>query len=160
VCDACLRAKAYQLPYPVSSSHSSSTLALIFSDVWGSTIDSFGRNKYYVSFIDNFSKFTWIYLLRKKSKCLSIFMNFSSLLNASLIGNYCNPIWLGWWVHQIEFLFCNVGISHLVSCPHLHQQNGTVERKHQHIIEMGLALLATFTMPLKYWNDVTPLVSL
>jgi hypothetical protein len=39
------------------------SLQLVFSDVWGSTIDSFGNKKYYVSFIDDYSKFTWLYLL-------------------------------------------------------------------------------------------------
>jgi histone deacetylase 1/2 len=33
-------------------------------------------------------------------------------------------------------------------------KNGSVERKHCHIVEFGLALLANAYMPLKYWNDV------
>jgi hypothetical protein len=40
-----------------------------------------------------------------------------------------------------------------VSCPHTHQQNSAVERKHRHIVKMGLALLAHASMPLKYWDD-------
>jgi hypothetical protein len=35
----------------------------------------------------------------------------------------------------------------------MHQQNGDVERKHHHIVEMGLALLAHASMPLKYWDE-------
>jgi hypothetical protein len=58
VCDACACAKAHQLPYFLSSSSSSAPLELIFSDVWGTAIDSFGRKKYYVSFIDDCNKFT------------------------------------------------------------------------------------------------------
>jgi hypothetical protein len=46
-----------------------------------------------------------------------------------------------------------VGISHLVSCPHAHQQNGPAERKHRHIVEVGLSLLAYASMPLKYWDE-------
>jgi hypothetical protein len=37
--------------------------------------------------------------------------------------------------------------------PHAHQQNGMAERKHQHIVEVGLALLANASMPLKYWDQ-------
>jgi hypothetical protein len=33
-------------------------LELIHSDVWGPMIQSFGHKKYYVSFINNYSKFT------------------------------------------------------------------------------------------------------
>jgi hypothetical protein len=68
VCDACLCAKAHQLPYKLSISRSTTPLQLVFSDVWGPAIDSFGNKKYYISFIDDYSKFTWIYLLRCKSE--------------------------------------------------------------------------------------------
>jgi histone deacetylase 1/2 len=40
-----------------------------------------------------------------------------------------------------------------ISCPHTHQQNGSVERKHRHIVETGLALLANSSMPVKFWDD-------
>jgi histone deacetylase 1/2 len=40
-----------------------------------------------------------------------------------------------------------------VSCPHAHQQNGAAERKHRHIVEVGLALLAHASMPLKFWDQ-------
>jgi hypothetical protein len=57
ICDACLLAKAHQLPYPISTSRSTAPLELIFSDAWGLAIDSFRHKKYYVSFIDDYSKF-------------------------------------------------------------------------------------------------------
>jgi hypothetical protein len=66
VCDACQMAKSHQLLYPKCTSVSTSPLELVFSDVWGPASESFGRYKYYVSFIDDYSKFTWIYLLKKK----------------------------------------------------------------------------------------------
>jgi hypothetical protein len=56
VCDACQKAKSHQLPYPTSTSTSSHPLELVFSDVWGPAPESAGRSKYYVSFIDDFSK--------------------------------------------------------------------------------------------------------
>jgi hypothetical protein len=65
VCDACQMAKSHQLPYPKSTSVSTSPLELIFSDVWGPVSDSFSQFKYYVSFTDDYSKFTWIYLWSK-----------------------------------------------------------------------------------------------
>jgi hypothetical protein len=40
-----------------------------------------------------------------------------------------------------------------VSCPHAHQQNGSAERKHRHIVEVGLSLLAHASMPLKFWDE-------
>jgi hypothetical protein len=43
---------------------------------------------------------------------------------------------------KINGFFQKVVITHHVSCPHAHQQNGSAERKHYHIVEVGLALLA------------------
>jgi hypothetical protein len=80
VCDACQQAKSHQLLYSVSTSKSSAPLELIFSDVCGPAIDSFGRKKYYVSFIDDYSKFTWIYLLRYKSEVFKYFQEFQTLV--------------------------------------------------------------------------------
>jgi hypothetical protein len=66
ICDACQQAKSHQLPFPKSISVSKAPLERMFSDVWGSAPTSVGKNTYYVSFIDDFSKFTWVYLLKHK----------------------------------------------------------------------------------------------
>jgi hypothetical protein len=60
VCDACQQGKSHQLPYPTSTSVSNEPLNLVFSDVWGPAPTSVGRFNYYLSFIDDYSKFTWI----------------------------------------------------------------------------------------------------
>jgi hypothetical protein len=59
------------------------------------------------------------------------------------------------WGGEYERLnsFTKIGISHQVSCPHTHQQNGSAERKYRHIVEVGLSLLARAHMPLKFWDE-------
>jgi histone deacetylase 1/2 len=54
---------------------------------------------------------------------------------------------------KLNSFFQQVGISHLVSYPYAHQQNGPAEHKHRHIVEVGLSLLAYASMPLKYWDE-------
>jgi hypothetical protein len=51
---------------------------------------------------------------------------------------------------KLHPLFTQIGISHHVSCLYAHQQNGLAERKHCHVIEIGLSLLVHASMPLKY----------
>jgi hypothetical protein len=53
---------------------------------------------------------------------------------------------------HLNTFFQNIGILHHVSCPHAHQQNGAAERKHQHIVEVGLTLFVQASMPLKFWD--------
>lgn len=44
-----------------------------------------------------------------------------------------------------------LGIHFQHPCPHIHSQNGRIERKHQHIVNTGLTLLAQANLPLKFW---------
>jgi len=154
VCDSCQRGKSHQLPYPKSTSVSTSPLELIFSDVWGPTPTSVGRFNYYVSFIDDYSKFTWIYLLRDKSEVFQCFRDFQNLVERQFDKKICamQTDWGGEY-KSLNSFFKRVGIHHLVSCPHAHQQNGAAERKHRHIVEMGITLLAHSSMPLKFWDE-------
>jgi hypothetical protein len=55
-------------------------LELVFSDVWGPAPESVGRKKYYVSFIDDFSKFVWIYTPKHKSDVFGKFHEFQPLV--------------------------------------------------------------------------------
>jgi histone deacetylase 1/2 len=154
VCDSCQKAKSHQLPYPISTSVSTVPLQLIFSDVWGPAPTSVGRHNYYVSFIDDYSKFTWIYLLKHKSDVLAAFINFQKLVERKF-DRKIRTIQSDGGGEYIKFnsLCQTQGISHLMSCPHAHQQNGVAERKHRHIVEVGLALLAHTGMPLKFWDE-------
>lgn len=56
----------------------SSPLGLMYLDVWLPAHTSVGGHKYCVSFIDDFGKFTWLYLLKKKSDVARIFIQFQT----------------------------------------------------------------------------------
>ena len=44
-------------------------------------------------------------------------------------------------------------IQHRVSCTYTPQQNGIAERKHIHLIELGLAMMFQSHLPLQYWVE-------
>ncbi|KAG8503713.1 hypothetical protein CXB51_001715 [Gossypium anomalum] len=46
-----------------------------------------------------------------------------------------------------------LGIQHRITCPHTSDQNGVVERKHRHLFDMGLTLLAQASLPLDFWSQ-------
>jgi hypothetical protein len=125
-----------------------------FLDVWGPAIDSFSNKKYYVSFIDDFSKFAWIYLLRHRSEVFHSFKEFQCLVER-MFNHKIISMQIDWGgdFERLNSFFYTIGISHHVSCPHAHQQNGVAEHKHRHIVEMGLSSLANASMSLKYWDQ-------
>lgn len=132
---------------------SSHPLELVFSDVWGPAPDFVGNKKYYVSFIDDYSKFTSVYFLKHKSEVFQKFHEYQALVER-LTGQKIIAMQTNWGgeYEKLHPLFEKIGISYHVSCPHTHQQNGSTERKHHHVIEVGLALLANAYMPLKFWD--------
>ncbi|KAL6326660.1 hypothetical protein AAG906_010834 [Vitis piasezkii] len=58
---------------------------------------------------------------------------------------------LGWRVSSLQSLLQKKGILFRHPCPHVHQQNGKVERKHRSIVEIGLTLLAKSQLPFTFW---------
>lgn len=90
------------------------------------------------TFVDNFLRFTWIYLLRHKSEALQTFVNFKTLVELQL-GIKTKAIQSDWEGEYRRFtgLFISHGIVHINSCPHTHEQNGSAERKHRNIVKMA-----------------------
>jgi len=73
--EACQYGKMHFLPFKTSSSHAKEILELVHTDVWGpAPIISSSGFKYYVHFIDDFSRFTWIYPLKHKSNIAQAFI--------------------------------------------------------------------------------------
>ena len=79
VCQACQFGKQARLPFKKESFKSSYTLQLVHSDVWGPTKEaSIGGNKYYVTFIDDYTRKTWIYFMKNKSDVFYYFKIFKN----------------------------------------------------------------------------------
>jgi histone deacetylase 1/2 len=51
-------------------------LELIYSDVWGPAQTSVSGHNYYVSFIDAYCRFSWLFLLKNKSDVFDVFVQF------------------------------------------------------------------------------------
>jgi len=72
-CESCQLGKHVRSFFPSSTrSQARSPFDVVHSDVWGpSRVTS-----YFVTFIDEFSRCAWIFLLKDRSELLSVFQNF------------------------------------------------------------------------------------
>ena len=54
---------------------------LIHSDVWGSSpITSIGGSRYFVVFVDNYSRYNWVFLMSSRDELLNIYRNFANMV--------------------------------------------------------------------------------
>jgi hypothetical protein len=72
-CKHCVMGKMTQLPFSISTSCTQFPLQLVHSDVWGpAPINSINGHRYYVIFVDDFTRFTWFFSVETQisSSCL------------------------------------------------------------------------------------------
>jgi transposase InsO family protein len=156
VCEPCQLAKSKQLPFPLSSRVSSAPLQLVHTDVWCSPVVSSSGFRYYVIFIDDFSRYSWLYPLHNKSDAFISFKKFKALVEnqfSSRIKNLQSDGGGEFISFQFTSFLETHGIFHRISCPYTAQQNGLAERKHRHVVEMGLSLIAQSGLPQNYWVE-------
>nr|GEY02673.1 Gag-Pol polyprotein [Tanacetum cinerariifolium] len=72
-CEYCVISKQHRLPFKTPNSRSVYVLELVHSDVWQALILSLGGSKYFVSFIDDYSRRCWVYPIKKKSDVFEVF---------------------------------------------------------------------------------------
>ena len=124
-CKYCLSGKMHKFPFKKSVFLASKPLELVHSDVWGlAPITSINDFRYYLVFIDEFSKFTWVYLLQHKSDVFDVFKYFKAYIETQL--NTQNQILRtdggGEYTSNAFNHFCSsFGIIHQTSCPHTPQ---------------------------------------
>lgn len=126
-CETCLEGKQSRSPFKSEGTRAKKLLEIIHSDVCGPmSVNSLGGKRYFVTFIDDCSRKTFVYMLRKKSEVYDCFVNFKTLVEnqterkIKVIRSdggleYCNSIF--------EKLCTSSGILHQITAPYSPQQN-------------------------------------
>ncbi|CAJ2627800.1 unnamed protein product [Trifolium pratense] len=146
--------KSHRIHAPASNTTYSSPLELVVCDLRGPTpVKSSSGFTYFLTCVDAFSRFVWVYHLKLKSDTLSRFIQFKSMVelqfNCKIKQVQTNG---GGEFRPLTQHLANLGIIHRLTCPHTHHQNSLVERKHRHLVETGLTLLSKASIPMKYWD--------
>ncbi|PKU73330.1 Retrovirus-related Pol polyprotein from transposon TNT 1-94 [Dendrobium catenatum] len=155
-CHTCNLAKSKRLSFSNSTSTTIAPFDIIHSDVWGpSPTKSLNGFSYYVSFIDDYSRYCWVFPLFQKSEVYSKFVEFYHMVKCQ----FARTIKIlrtdggGEYINRHFQQFCKqYGLLHQYTCPYTPAQNGIAERKHRHIVETIRSLLLHSSTPHTLWT--------
>ena len=106
-------------------------------------------------FIDDCTRMTWVYLLKRKDEVTEVFKSFYTMVQNQFGKGikFFRSDNGGEFVNQVlrEF-FVNKGIIHETTCVGTPQQNGVAERKNRHILETARSLLFEYRVPQIFWD--------
>jgi len=81
ICNTCHYAKHKRLPFPSSTSHASNKFELLHIDIWGPcSKTSMHGHRYFLTIIDDFSRYTWIHLMHTKAETRKIIIDFTAYI--------------------------------------------------------------------------------
>jgi transposase InsO family protein len=159
-CAGCLAGKSHRIPFPAQASHrASQPLELVHSDVCGHIRegDKSTPKRYIVTFIDDYSRFTWVAITSNKSgdTLLNQFVRYKvwaerytgfqvKALRTDGGGEYNND--------RFTTYLTVMGIQREMSTARTPQQNGVAERANRTIMEAARSMLHASGLPYTFWE--------
>ncbi|KFD60695.1 hypothetical protein M514_27126 [Trichuris suis] len=157
-CVTCVKGKQCRLSFPkLHGKRATNLLDIVHSGICGPTqVRSFGGARYFISFIDDFSRESFIYFLKNKNDALQKFKEFVAFVERKTSRKvkclrtdngreYVND-------HFAQFLTAN-GIRHERSVPDTPQQNGIAERLNPTIVKKARTMLIDAGLSTDLWAE-------
>ena len=151
-CESCQFAKHHRLSYsPRVNKRASAPFELVHSDVWGPCpVVSPTGFRYSITFVDDYSRTTWLYLMKNRSKLFSHFRAFCAEIHTKFhvyVQNLRSDNAKEYVSEQFQSFMLQHGILHQTSYVDTPAHNGVVERKNRHLLETVRALLFHMHVP-------------
>jgi hypothetical protein len=158
LCEHCLYGKQNRLRFPYGAKRAKGILHLVHSDVFGLvSVPSLGKSVYYVSFIDDFWRNTWIYFLRKKSEVFDRFKYFKALVENQTekrIKVLRTDNGRDFYGNEFEEFCKKCGIARKKTTPYTPQQNGVAERMNMTLMEKARCMISGVGLGQELWAEV------
>nr|KYP72805.1 Retrovirus-related Pol polyprotein from transposon TNT 1-94 [Cajanus cajan] len=158
LCDACQLGKMHRKSFSSTNvTRAKEKLELIHTDLCGPmSVPSLSQSKYFLLFIDDLTRMTWVYFLSSKAQTFDVFKKFRAMVESQ---SGCKIKMLrsdnGKEYTSNEFnAFCeDMGIVHQLTVSYTPEQNGVSERKNRTVMEMARCLIAEKKLPKCFWAE-------
>lgn len=158
VCMHCAKGKQHGDPFPRRSrKRAKDILDLIHSDLCGPfEVPSLGGAKYFLTFIDDKTRKTHVYFLKRNDEITQFFIRYKAeveneqnrtikKIRTDNGGEYVNQAFLN--------VLRTAGIKHQTTIPYTPHQNGVAERANRTIVEKTRAMLSDANLPKTFWAE-------
>jgi hypothetical protein len=153
-CAPCIKGKGHALPFGKERSIRSKPGEFIHLDVWGPiSIASHGGEHYFVTFTDDATRFTWLFLLKSRSQVTEVYIQLETYLKTQF--NYVIKKVHGDDAPEHKPLAAYLASKGTVwdpTPPYTKQLNGVAEIKNRHLVEPLVAVMAEYQLPKYLWG--------
>jgi len=130
---------------------------LIHCDIWGSyrTASLYGAH-YFLSNVDEASRATWVFLMKNRTKVSKLLKGFIAMIQTQFdkkVKVVRNDNGLEFTSGPMHGFYFEHGILQESSYVHTPQQNGRVEHKHRHTLNVARALRFQAFLPIQFWGN-------
>lgn len=142
----------------LSLNESSEVLQVVHMDLcqpYGN-LTAFDGSKYVLTILDDYSKYLCVYLLENKSDAFIKFkqyLNYAERQHNVKLKEIRTDNGREFVNNEFELFLEEYGIRHSLTVPHIHQQNGSIERANRTLEERVYKLIDYLKMPKKYWSE-------
>nr|GEU71947.1 retrovirus-related Pol polyprotein from transposon TNT 1-94 [Tanacetum cinerariifolium] len=157
-CIACEKGKHHRASFKTKQNFSiKKCLHLLHMDLFGPVSPmSINHEKYTLVIVDEYSRYIWVYILRKKSQAPEMIMSFVRIVDNQInvkVKQIKTDNGTEFRNHELE-IFCNEkGISQNFSSPYTLEQNGVAERKNKTLIEAARTMLNGSVLSKHLWTE-------
>ena len=156
-CEHCVLGKKTRVEFGTAIHNTKDILDYVHSDVWGpTTTPSMGGKRYFVTFVDDFSRRVWVYLMKTKDEVLGIFLQWKKMIETQT-GRKIKRIRSDNGTEYTNDLFMKVcrdeGIVRHFTVRNTPQQNGVAERMNRTLVEKVRCMLSNAGLGRQFWAE-------
>ncbi len=154
-CLTCTKGKASSKPFPDSTNRASAPLELVHSDLAGPMpIKTRGGCRYWITFLDDYSRYLWTYGLHSKKDAVIITKDWLSMVENQLkvkLGTLRTDN--GGEYSKLDEFLTERGVRRETTIPHTPQQNGRAERVNRTLSERIACMLMDSGLSAPWWGE-------
>ena len=157
-CEPCVDGKQSKVPFPKTGGEKSrELLGIIHTDVCGKIESkSLSGAEYFVTFIDDKSRYVWAFTLKRKSEVFQKFVEWQAMVEKSSgleIKKIRSDNGGEYTSKEFEEHLKSFGTQHELTIPKTPQQNGVAERMNRTLVESVRSMLADSQLPKRFWAE-------